>query len=403
VKLVTEPNEISGLASTLSKETLISFDTEFIRENTFYPELELIQIGTENEVFIVDVQAFRNRSNGKRGRKNFPELEPLFEVFENPEILKLVHAAMGDQECLYTQFGVFATPALDTAIAASLCGFGDQIGLASLLKQCLGVTLKKGHSRTNWAQRPLPPELLQYAADDVRYLVRLGKKLIEELEQSGRKKWAMDLSSRFNDPQVIEPDFETIIEKVARSYHFDRVEYQALRNLVVWRETRVRELNLPRRWVADDQVLIDLCRARPKNIDSLSHFRGLNRAEIKNSGHHILEAIRSAEEKPAESTPKRERPDTPTAQEAHVLSLMKCFVGILTEKHQIIPRLLIEPSEWLPIIRANPKTRDDLKGLLSDYAIELIGDDLVSFLNGRSFLSIKDHKVSVGMYSPNSN
>src|SRR6185312_2532005 len=154
--LITTAGQIRELADKLKGRDIIAFDTEFIRESTFYPIVEIIQVATDEESWLVDAQAFKKGFRpGPRGGYD-PGLEPLLDIFRDKSILKIVHAAQGDQECLYTSFGVLATPSLDTAVAASLCGLGDGIGLSKLLKAVLDVEIKKGHARTNWSVRPLP-------------------------------------------------------------------------------------------------------------------------------------------------------------------------------------------------------------------------------------------------------
>src|SRR5690349_15169112 len=125
-KLLTTPEEILTLSKTLSEQPMIALDTEFIRESTFYPIIGLIQVASDKESWLVDPLAFR-----------FEELRPFFDVLANPKILKIFHAAQADQECLYTNYGVIAAPSFDTAVAASLCGYGDSIGLSKLLKDVL--------------------------------------------------------------------------------------------------------------------------------------------------------------------------------------------------------------------------------------------------------------------------
>src|SRR5215218_5196202 len=123
--LISTADKIAELAGKLKGRDIIAFDTEFIRESTFYPTVEIIQVATDDESWLVDAQAFRAR----RGNPDPGALKPLLDVFEDKRILKVVHAAQGDQECLYTAFGVVATPSIDTAVAASLCGYGEGIGL----------------------------------------------------------------------------------------------------------------------------------------------------------------------------------------------------------------------------------------------------------------------------------
>ena len=137
-ELVQSEKDIQKIADHLKTQSIIAFDTEFIRETTFYPKLEIIQVASASEAWLIDAQIAQEDPE----RKAF--LDPILEVFQDPKIIKLVHAGLGDQECLYTSFGVLARNVFDTAIGASLCGLGDGIGLANLLKTLQGVRIKKG-------------------------------------------------------------------------------------------------------------------------------------------------------------------------------------------------------------------------------------------------------------------
>jgi ribonuclease D len=382
--LLTTGAEISDLAQELSQHDTISFDTEFIRENTFFPIVEILQVATESKSWLVDVQAFKG---------NKQALKPLLDVFTDPKILKIVHAAQGDQECLYTAFGVTASPSLDTAIAASLCGYGDGVGLGNLLKTVLGVTIKKGHARTNWSVRPLPKQLLEYAHADVTHLVKLGRTLLAELDKRGRREWALENTSQYEVHALYEPDPEGMALKVARGGRIDPRAYAALIDLMKWREDRVRQVNVPRRWIADDQVLIDLAQVRPKDIDHLSTFRGLNKGEIKVSGEKIVSILNRASEAPSDQLPKlphRQGQEAPNSAEAQMMDLLKCYVSILAAKHQVAMRHLLSTNFLLPLLRTQAKTPDDLvkEGLLTPSAARLIGEEILALLEGRRALSI---------------
>ena len=126
-ELLSTAEDIRQLAEKLQGAPIIAFDTEFIRESTFFPVIEILQIATDSESWLVDARAFKSRGD-------LEGIRPLLDLLGDPKILKVVHAAQGDQECLYTSFGVVASPTIDTAIAASVCGYGDGIGLGNLLK-----------------------------------------------------------------------------------------------------------------------------------------------------------------------------------------------------------------------------------------------------------------------------
>jgi ribonuclease D len=386
------PEQISALAAELARESIIAFDTEFIRESTFYPVVEVIQVATAKKSWLVDAQAFRGSAEKKKG------LEPLLEIFRNKSILKIVHAAQGDQECLFTAFGTIATPSLDTAVAASFCGYGDGVGLGNLLKSLLGVNLKKGHARTNWGVRPLPAQLLEYAHLDVIHLVEAGEKLLTELDKLGRRAWAMELTARFEDSSLYEPEPDLLTAKLARGGKVDAKGFAVLRELMRWREGRVRQLNLPRRWVADDQVLMDLAQVRPKDAAHLGAFRGLGKGEIKHSSEQILAAIRLGLEQASQvEMPERNRSEIPSDDEKRVIDLLQCYVGILADQHQIAVKHVATSGQLLPLLRARERTVEEwvTEGLLSEGAARLMGPEIRDFLMGRRALSVSGRRVKV--------
>ena len=390
---------IAALAARLKGESVIAFDTEFIRENTFFPIVEIIQIATDRESWLVDAKAFktwRAQSPNPKGLE-LEALRPLLDIFADPQILKIVHAAQGDQECLYTSFGVVATPSLDTAVAASLCGMGDGIGLGNLLKVMLGVNLKKGHARTDWSIRPLPEQLEEYAHADVVHLVELGQTLLEKLDELGRREWAMEQTARFEDKTAYEPNIDDLALRLARGGRFDKKGMGVLRELVRWREERVRVLNLPRRWVADDNVLTDLAQVRPKDVQHLSAFRGLNKGELKNGGEAILSAIQRGLDAPDMAAPKYQRSDVPSTEESQVLDLLKCYVGILADRHRIATRHLVISAQLLPLLRSEAKTAADLvtDGLLSEGSGHLVGEEILAFLRGKRALSVEGSQIRI--------
>jgi len=396
-RLLSTADEIKALADALKGRETIAFDTEFIREQTFFPIVEIIQVATSEESWLVDAKAFkRGFAHGPDGCFD-PGIQPLLDVFQDPAVLKIVHAAQGDQECLYTSFKIVASPILDTAVAASLCGYGEGVGLGKLLKSVLGVVIKKGHARTNWAIRPLPEQLLEYALADVEHLVALGQRLLEQLDELGRRTWGLELSAKWSDPSLYEMDTQGLATRLSRGAHLDKRAHSALVELVGWREERVRQLNVPRRWVADDAVLMDLARVRPKDIEHLSTFRGLNKGELKHSGELILSALKRASESADSGFRDSTRPDIPSSSESQVLDLLRCYLGILADQHKIALKHLTTVTQLLPLLRAPLDKPEDLikAGVLNEHAAKLVGDELLQFVKGNRALSISNREVSV--------
>lgn len=395
--LLSTAEEILELAQILKTQEMISFDTEFIRESTFFPIVEIIQVATEDQSWLVDAQAFKRNFSATQPHSYDPAIQPLLDVFTDPKILKILHAAQGDQECLYTSFGVVASPTLDTAVAASLCGLGDGIGLSKLLKLVLDVTLMKGHARTNWSVRPLPQQLIDYAHADVKYLVTVAKKLMENLDRLDRKAWALEISAQWENKSLYQVDVEAMAQKLARSGRLDKKGYAALVQLVQWRENRVRHLNLPRKWIADDHVLIDLAHVRPKEMSHLSAFRGLSKGELKHSGEAILEAMRRSAETEEVSLPKIVKSAVASPEETQAMDLIKCFVGVLADQHKIAAKHLLTTSKLLLLLRTPLEKPHDLvqAGILGVEAASLIGEELISMMKGQRALRIQNGELQI--------
>ncbi len=387
-KLIDTVEELQTLVDKLLLEKRIALDTEFIREKTFFPQIALIQVATEKESWLIDPINLKK-----------PQLEPFLKLLQNNEILKIFHAAQADQECFYTAYGIIVSPSFDTAAGASLLGFGESPGLSRLLKDILGVNIMKGHARTDWTVRPLSHHLIKYAHQDVEFLIPLTDLILEKLDSKKRKNWAFKLSSKYEDPLLYDVPPEELVKKILKTRTVDRKKLQVLTELIRWREKRVRELNLPRKWVADDDLLTALANVCPIDMDHLSSFRGLNKGELRNSGEQILQAIKKGiENSESQDVFPEQAEQLPDDLEAS-LELLQCFLGYLAEKHEISGRLLMN-NELLTLclIKNNEisEAEDLIKlKILTESSFELIGKELHGFLKGKISLSLENAKIRV--------
>lgn len=389
-ELIDSSASITALAKRLQSESIIAIDTEFIREKTFFPTLELIQIASRDESWLIDARAFLDKPNGK----SLESIQPLLDLFESPKSLKVFHAAQADQECLYTSFGITAHPTLDTALAASLLGYGDNISLRNLLRLALGVRIKKGHARSHWSIRPLPEPLINYAHSDVVHLVELCEKLLKELDAQDRRTWAMALSAELENPAQYEPQPEEIAKRLSKSGRITSKTYPVLVELARWRENRIRRLNIPRKWLMDDGVLLDLAEVRPKDMKHLETFRGIPKNEVSAQGAEILSAIQRG----VESQPQKpEKALSNNHTETRAVELLRCFLEMLAEQHGVASRLLISPRKIQFLFLNRYETVQDLvdQEVLTPEAATLIGEELVSFMQGRCALNLRKGSAQI--------
>ena len=381
---IDQPAGVARVAESLARRKIIAFDTEFLREKTFYPRLALLQVADRENAWLVDPLALKPK-----------ELDPLLKVLTDPGILKVAHAADQDQECLHHSYGVLASPLLDTSIAAALTGHGDQIGLGPLLRKLLDIKLAKGHTRTDWTKRPLPPAMAEYALDDVNHLVEAAELLLSALDEAGRRDWAMAISAGLAEPRRYEPDPDAIAARIVSGRSCGARTFAVLRELVRWRETKVRKADVPRRWVAEDSVLLGLASAKPANLEDLSHFRGLGPKLIEKGGRLILEAIQRGQDLPAEERPAPPRKIQPESDEAPALSVLKCFLSLLAREYKIPPRYLIDSDGLVKLLRARFRNVSELRdsGLLKPGVSDELGEALLDVLNGRQALTFSKGRV----------
>ncbi len=378
-KFVDQAAQLAKVAARLTKQDVIAFDTEFMREKTFYPQLSLIQVADREQSWVIDPLALSHA-----------EMQPLLDVFASPDTIKVAHAVEQDQECIHRAYGMVVEPILDTAIGAALTGRGDQIGLSPLLSKLIGVNLSKGHSRTNWMKRPLPQPMIEYAADDVVYLVEAAERLSKDLRALKRVDWAMSLSAEFGNATRAEFDTSALTRKIAAGSRLGAASYAVLKELVIWREQHVRQKDIPRRWLAGDQVLAKLAVARPKAADDLQNFRGLGPKLRQYGAEPILAAIRRGESVPLEEYEEPPKKDEPSSNEAAALTVLKCFLTSLAAENKVPLRFLVENGAMLGLLRGSFASVDDLRasGLLHTGTIEMFGQELVAILNGERALGI---------------
>jgi ribonuclease D len=377
---------LSEVAGRLAQQPIVAFDTEFIREKTYYPKLGLIQVADREQSWLIDPLLL-----------SVEDIQPLLRVFTDPAIIKVAHSSEQDQSCLYYDYGIVASPVLDTSIAAALTGYGDQIGLAPLLKKLLGVNLPKAHTRSDWLRRPLPQAMASYALLDVEHLVEAAEMILADLDSRNRRDWAMELSAQFADPARYEPNPDAIAHRLASNGNLNPQQYAILRSLTEWRESRACKSNVPRKWLADDQVLVKLALASPSKLEDLSLFRGLRIKADGRIGEEMMNAISEGRKTPAEKLVQPPKRPHKATEEGPALSVLKCFLALAAQEQKVAPRFLIDAETMASLIR-NRKGFPNVEALresklLSDGVVDLIGEEMVAVLNGELGLRLSNGRV----------
>ncbi|MGD8408069.1 MAG: ribonuclease D [Thiohalophilus sp.] len=369
--------QLEKACETLGQSSILALDTEFMREKTYYARLCLIQISSEEQVFIIDPLKLEH-------------LQPLLDLLFNPKILKLVHAGRQDLELFYDLTGRVPAPIFDTQIAATLLGFADQIGYASLVEKILGTQLDKSHTRTDWAQRPLSQNQLAYAADDVVYLMQLYPVIIDRLHKLGREDWLQDDFAALSDPTIYQNDPTESWQRVSGNGKLKPRQLAALQRLAVWREKRAQTLNKPRKWIMSDDVLINLSQRLPDSQKKLTSIRGLPESLIREHADELIQFIEQARTLPDDQLPATRDRFIPTREQEILLDTLLLYLKYLAFQNQISPATLANRKEVERLLRGD---RD--LAVLKGWRRHIAGQALLDMLEGHIVIQIRDGKLHI--------
>ena len=288
-RLITDDRKLREFCLRIDGSARLAIDTEFVRERTYYPQLCLVQIATEDSIAAVDCLAGL-------------DLDKLFATLHASHRSWVLHSARQDLEVLYLQVEQAPAELIDTQLAAALLGFPLQIGLKGLCQEVLGIEIGKEHTRMNWSRRPLPAAAIDYALDDVRYLLPLWNALAERLHDRQRLEWFReDCASALGQP--IQPDTASILDRTKGAGALRGRRRAAAMALIEWREAEAQSKDLPRRWILADDVLVAIATRHPATIGELGSIPKLPRRLTDRWGKSILKALASAPEPDAEDGP----------------------------------------------------------------------------------------------------
>ncbi len=276
--LIETPDQLTRLCRQLKTAPWLALDTEFHREKTYYPQLCLIQVATPELSACID--AIR-----------LPDLTPFLEVIYNHEVTKIFHSASQDLEVLYRLREEPLQPLFDTQIAATLLGHRDQIGYGALVEEMLGLRLAKGHTRTDWRQRPLSRDQLDYAADDVIHLARLYPLLRERLQEQQRLHWLEEDFSLLGEVSRYLPAPEAAWQRIRNGVALQGRQKAALQALAAWRETTACRQNRPRGWLIRDELLLEIAHGLPESREALEALAAGQRSAVRKYSGELLSIL----------------------------------------------------------------------------------------------------------------
>lgn len=355
---IADDDALARLADRLERADWLAFDTEFVRESTFWPRLCLLQVADRHGLIACIDPLSVSR------------LDPLLDAAWRDGVIKVFHAASQDLELLYRERSPMPGPLFDTQVAAALLGDDVQVGYASAVEAHTGVQLAKAHTRTDWSRRPLTGSELDYAADDVRHLPALYDALHAELVARGRLDWALHETASMADPARYAPDLANAWRRVKGVRDLDAAGMAALQRLAAWREQTAMRTDRPRRWILGDEQLVLIARSRPGGKAALAAIDGMPPAVLRKHSDALLDALHESAVLPGAG------PEVITPlerSERDLIDTMMKRVRARAEELSIAAPMLATRRDCEALVRGQRPP-----ALLHGWRRELIGEDLLA-------------------------
>ena len=380
-KLISDNASLSALVERMSTAPFVAVDTEFMRENSYWPDLCLIQIASPDEAAAIDPKA------------EGIDLKPLLDLLvENTQVLKVFHAGGQDLEIVHNLTGKTPVPLFDTQIAAMALGYGEQVGYSNLIESMLGHVLDKGARFTDWSRRPLDKRQIDYAIADVTHLATIFPRMVDKLRKNGRGAWLDEEMERLADPSSFAFAPEDAWKRLKLPGR-NPLLLGRLKALAAWRENEARGKNLPRGRIVKDDTLQELASHPPKSQEDLGRVRGLSAGWRSNDiGGRLMAALATAKPLKPEEMPARE-PGRPglTKDAVLVSDLLKLLLKIRSKESGVAPKLIARSVE-LEALAAG--VRSGLN-ILRGWRFEEFGKDALDLVEGRLAFAIENGKLKM--------
>lgn len=377
--LIESSEPLAELCARLARSPFVAVDTEFMRENTFWPELCLIQIADANEAAAIDPMA--------------PgiDLRPLLDLMtDNEDVLKVFHAGSQDIEIIYNLTGKTPHPLFDTQIAAMALGQGEQVGYSNLVDSWLGITLDKGARFTDWARRPLDRRQIDYAIGDVTHLATIFPKMLGRLRKLNRGEWLDQEMERLADPSNYASDPASAWKRIKIAGRKPDL-LGRLKALAAWRETEAKAKNLPRGRIVKDETLADIAAHPPKIQSDLAKVRGLSPAWSGNDiGGRLMGALAASAPLSVDEMPVRDDRKPGLGKDGVLVAdLLRLLLKIRSREINVAPRLLARSDE-LELLAAGQ--RENL-AILEDWRFVEFGKDALDLVEGKLGFAVRSGRL----------
>lgn len=333
MRLITTTGDLEVFCNELAADPFVCVDTEFMREQTYWPQLCLIQLAGPSAEGIVDPQA------------EGLNLAPFFALMADRNVTKVFHAARQDIEIAFAKTGAVPEPVFDTQVAAMVCGFGESISYVNLVKKITGADLDKSSRFTDWSRRPLSEKQLVYALGDVTHLREVYKSLLLQITAADRLSWVAEEMALLTDPATYDADPERAWQRLKLRVK-GKKSLAVLMELAAWRERGAQAQDVPRGRILRDEALYDIANQLPSTTEALGQLRTLSDGFARSQrAKDIVEAVTRGLNRDMKALPKVDRGEPLSAEATATLELLKVLLRSAAAEHRVAPRLIADSED----------------------------------------------------------
>ena len=375
---VDNPSRLAAAVEAISQASVVGFDTEFVGDATYEPRLCLLQVATDDTIFVIDPLSGLN-------------LREFWLALTAPGREVVAFAARHELLFCLRDAGRLPETVFDPQIAAGLVGFGYPLSHTNFVRRVFGIRLAGSEAYTDWGRRPLGSQQLKYAADDARYLLASRRELLDRARSMGRLGW-------------LRSEFEGLLDRVSQSGQEERWwktpgvskmdgrGLAVLRELWRWRDNRARTADLPPRRVLGDDLMAEIARRSPRNVANLFALRGMDRPALRKEGSEIVTAVQAGLDAPEAELPALValvRHDDPP-QVALLGQLLAILANSLAAESQVAGSMLATAADLQEFILWRLGLSDREPPLTHGWRGEILGQPLVELLEGKRFVHVVD-------------
>ena len=379
--LITGKRQFLDLCRHIEDAGCVAFDTEFVSEHTYRPDLGLMQFATDERAVAVDPY-------------EIDDLAPWWRIMADDNTTVLVHGGQAEVRFCLTLFGERPRKLIDVQLAEGFCSGSYPVSYTSLVRTVLGERISGGETRTDWRRRPLSEKQLKYAIEDVRLLPRIWDTQRKMLKKAGRMKWLNEETDRYIDD--LEAGLEKdVLAKLPGVNQLSRRELAVARELGKWREREATNTNKPPRRLLRDDLLVELAKRQPKTVKDLLRTRDMNRSNYKRSADEFLECIQRGLDLPEEELPakRRSRSKDRRIDEKALTQILGMVLGHRCEELQLSKQIVATSDVLKSFIHWHIGGRKGEQPMLATgWRAEVCGDLMTDILEGRLSVRVGNPK-----------